>query len=215
MSFPIFGSYSPLLSAFNSPDQDPLSEGGKWDNLNTTHVDQLAITSHLAKCTATSTGESYWLPRTYGPFVDAYLTIATMPAAGNNIDISARIQQPGGNNSYDGYRVRMIESAGTDSLTVNRVDNGTITTLATLSRDFVAGEKIGIRCYGGSIEAWYWDGIKWNFGIVAYDLTYPSSGSVGFHIRGLTGRVSDVYAGDFSDPVQSDRPQILSGVGAK
>ena len=190
----MFGDGASLLSDFTGGDESPLSEGGNWAQLDTIS-DPLIRVSNAAGQAASITGESYWTVQNYGPDVDVYTTITTMPLAGNNVDVSARILGEGGNNTYDGYRARMIQNAGTDSLTICRVANAAITTLATMTtRDFAVGEKVGIRCLGSTVEAWYYAGV-WTLGLSVVDTTYPAAGKIALHVRGTTGRADDFSAG--------------------
>lgn len=136
-----------LLSDFNGADQAPISEAGHWAKLDTGAAGNLNRTGNAVTSSVSTTGESYWTVQNYGPNVQAHVTIGVMPGDVNTIDVSARILQPGGNATYDGYRVRMLQNAGTDSLQLARVDNSIITNIGTLlARDFTAGEKIGIQC---------------------------------------------------------------------
>ena len=193
-----FGDWATLLSNFTGANQNPLSEGGNWANLDTAHGNALQRISNAVGCTASTTGESYWTPADIGADVEAYLTMPTLPGNGNNISISARVLQAGGNATYDGYRVRMNQVAGSnnDALDICRVDNAVVTSLASFaSRDFVAGEKIGIRCIGSTVQAWYYSGGVWTLAAQATDTTYSATGKVAIHLRGTTGRLDDVFAG--------------------
>lgn len=190
----MFGDGASLLSDFTGVDENPLSEGGKWGPLDTTS-NPLRRVSNAATSTVSTTGENYWTVQNYGPDVDVYVTITVMPLAGNNVDVSARIQGEGGAATYDGYRARMLQNAGTDSLTICRVTNAAITTLATMTtRDFAVGEKVGIRCLGSTVEAWYYAGV-WTLGLSVVDTTYPAAGKIALHVRGSTGRADDFSAG--------------------
>lgn len=194
-----FGEYSNLLSDFNGANQDPISEAGHWAKIDTNNSTDLIRTGNAAGSNSSVTGESYWTVQTFGPNVEVWTSISVMPGSGNNIDVSARIQSPGGSLTYDGYRCRMLDQAGTDQLQLVRVDNAVPTNLGTaLDRNFSAGEMIGLRCVGNSIEGWYFDGSNWILGTSATDTTYAAAGNVAIHVRGTTGRANDIYAGTIS-----------------
>jgi len=185
-----------LLSDFHGPNESPILEANRWFKLNSDNTTNLTRSGNKAASSSSVTGESYYTPGLFGPIVEVYCTIDTMPASGNNIDITLRIQNAGGASSYHGYRLRMLDTAGTDQLQLARVDSSILTNIGTpLDRNFSVGEKIGIRCVKNVIEGWYYSGGVWTLGTTALDNTYPNAGNVALHIRGTTGRVSDFYAG--------------------
>lgn len=210
-----FGDWGYLISGFNGPDENPISEGGKWSKLDTSAGGVLRSVSGAVTSNTSTTGESYWNVQQFGPNVECWATIAVMPTDNNNMDVSARIQQAGGSATYDGYRVRVLQLTGTDILQLTRVTNGVITNIGSgLSRDFAVGEKFGLRCIGVTIEGWYDDGTGWKLGTSVVDTTYQNAGNVAIHVRGTTGRADDFYAG--SQVLRPEpSPQVNVGGGMR
>ena len=64
-----------------------------------------------------------------------------------------RMQQTSSYTTVDGYAVRAIVQAGTDTILSARVDNVIATTIATYNQEFSSGDAVGIRCTGSIIEA--------------------------------------------------------------
>jgi len=209
---PAFGDWALMLSSFGGANEDPISEGGKWAKIDTNNSTNLQRLNGRAASNGSVTGESYWTPRDFGPDCEVYTTIAVMPGSGNNIDVSARVQQAGGSLTYDGYRLRMLDQAGTDSLQLVRVDNAVLTNIGTpLARNFAVDEKIGLRCMGNVIEGWYYDGVTWTLGTTVIESTYAAAGKVALHIRGTTGRAEDFFAGDSTFNPIPPIPQVQRG----
>ena len=206
-----FGDSSNLLSNFDGADENPLSEAGRWGDLNTNGPD-LQLVSHQVTSGGATTGERYWLVDTaMGPDVEAYLTIATLPGDGNAIRLYARGQQPG-SNTNDGYEIRYNQiTAATDEILIERCTNAVLTVLATFTQDLIAGDKLGISILGNRIEAWFTTGGVWTLAGSAVDNTYTAAGHVAMGVRGTTGRVDNVYAGELNSLAS---PVHFAGRGA-
>ena len=82
---------------------------------------------------------------------------------------------------------------GTDQVSLERVDNGTIVPLLTINQELVAGDLLLLRVQGQVLEAWL-NRSSWSrIGVVA-DATYGAAGYVGVGLRGTTGRADDFGA---------------------
>jgi len=112
-------------------------------------------------------------------FTDLTAT-ATIGEAGNNHTVFARAALSG---TFRGYMVQAVPG-GIPLIKIRRVDAGVATLIATASGSLAAGDTLGIRCTGTTIEA-----IKNGAAVAsAVDATY-ATGSVGLgaHIAaGLT-----------------------------
>ncbi len=179
-----------LISDFTGADENPLSEGGNWANLNTSS-NPLQRLSNAATASVNADSASYWTPANFGADLEAYVTItspATSPAG-----LIGRIQGEGGAATWDGYVVR----ASTLSLQIGRVDNGVITLLVnTGSVTIASGDKLGMRISGSAIEAWKQlsGSSVWNLVATTTDTTYASAGKIGLFCTSTSIGMDDFYA---------------------
>jgi len=190
-----------ILDDFNRIAESPIT-GLDWGKLISGASNNLNLASNQVACNGSSTGESYWIPKTFGPDVEVFVTVATLPGTGNAVRVHARLQQPGGAGSQDGYQIRTNQVSGSanDQVFIERIDNNAITTIATFTQELATGDKVGIRCVGTTIEAWYKSGAgAWTKLGQATDATYSADGYVGVGIRGTAGRIDDFSVGTITD----------------
>jgi VPS62-like protein len=198
---------SPVLDDFNRSDENPLSDGGEWDNSVYASSEQglRVVSNELAAASLTDTA---WRNDQYGPDQEAWVTIAVKPGGGNAVRVYARLQAPG-TSGYDGYMLRYQQNAGIDQVFVERIDNSAIVTLKALNQEFCMNEKLKIRAVGSNIQAWRYDGRSWQmFGIVS-DATYVGPGYIGLGLRNSSGRLDDFGGGGVSEPQPPPDPSPL------
>ena len=182
------------LDNFNRPDENPLSDGGRWSNgiLNSGESGLVVSGSALA-CTRSTTCSAWRSNAQYGPDVEAWATFTTMPGNGNGLRLYARLQQPG-SAAVDGYVLRAVQQSGTDQVLLDRLDNGVLVNRLTVSEELAAGDTILLRASGSILEAWRHDGSGWSRLGNVPDSTYSAAGYVGVSLRGTSGRLDD-YGG--------------------
>ncbi len=197
------GGFSPdytapsSLTAFTTANENPISLGGTWSNLDTSLAGSIQITSNQAAPTSTSFGAYYYNVQNYGPDVSAYCTVAA--TSSGIARLAARIQGEGGSATWDGYCVSANTNNG--NWQIARVDNGTLTTLlasASSSMTWSNGDKLGISCLGNRISLWYMPngGSVWQRLGTAIDTTYTSAGKVGLMLGNNTSlRIDDLFVG--------------------
>jgi hypothetical protein len=138
-----------VLDSFTRANEGPPMTG--WAALSS---DGLKVDTNQAAPNDTGVNDGYWTTAMTDADVEAYVTIATQPAAGGQSAVWARLA-PGASSTTsdeDGYLVtHRVTSA---DLRILRHDAGVSTTLGTWSVTMAAGDKIGIRCEGDTIEAW-------------------------------------------------------------
>jgi len=189
-----FGDSAVLISDFTGADENPLSEGGNWANLNSSG-NALQRIGNAVSCTAAGAGNFYWTLRNYGPNVEAYLTLGVTGGAG----IVFRAKDEGGSFTWDGYVFTCGPGATT---TIQRVDNSTGTNLFTTTLTWNTGDKLGARIVGSGLALWQLpSGGSWTLLATVQDSTYPLDGKIGVRATGTTVRVDDFFAGDYSDPI--------------
>lgn len=184
-----------LLTAFTGADEDPLSDGGNWANLNSSG-NPLKRVSNAAVASVAGAAASYWTPTNYGPDLEAYVTLVTVTGTQG---ILARIQGEGGANTWDGYQVAQL--AGSNTL-IQRYDNGAATTIAQeATTAWGNGDKIGMRIKGSVIEVWRFPsgGSAWQLLASATDTTYPNAGKIGLYNTQTNGSMDDLYISNISN----------------
>lgn len=181
-----------ILDDFNRADEGP-PPSASWTT-PTGHSGLSVNTNQCAGSGATNSG--YWNPTTFGANAEAYATIAVLPGNSSVIGMIVRVLQPGSSTTFDGYGISFLQAAGTDSISIQRVDNGTGTTLgSTISQEISTNDILGILCRGSTISAWRESG-----GVISElgnrtDTTYAAGGNVLFVVQGTTGRIDDCGGG--------------------
>jgi hypothetical protein len=162
---------------FNRPDEQPLSDGGKWSALNGY---QLKVTSgQLAS--SNSTAQAWRNDVRYGPDQEAWVTIETKPNSGayngDFVRLYVRLQMP---TMWEGYALRFYNNtSGVDQVFLERYTAGAATTIATYNQEILMGDKLKIRAVGSQIEAWRRDNNTGAWAILgppASDSTYVGVG---------------------------------------
>jgi fibronectin type 3 domain-containing protein len=200
----------PTVDAFDRTE-NPLSDAGRWSNgINGSIETGLYTTSNQLACSKTSTCTAWRNAAQYGPDVEVWARLSTLPGANNQLRLLARIQQPG-TSTYDGYMLRPNQLAGTDQILFERVDNGAIVNLLTVNQEFAAGDVFLLRVKGSTVEAWRHDGSTWSRLGTISDSTYPNVGSAGIGMRGTTGRADDFGARTLGVPPPDTEPPSAPG----
>ena len=201
------------VDTFNRADET-LSDAGRWTNgIGGSSETGLSVSSNTLACTVSTTCTAWRNNAQYGPDVEVWAKIATLPGAGNALRLYARLQQPG-SGAFDGYMLRTNELAGPDEVYLEREDNGAITRLLTLTQDLSAGDTLLLRAKGSILEVWRNNGSSWSRLGLAVDSTYATIGSAGIGLRGTSGRLDDFGArtlGGASAPTAPLSLQATSG----
>lgn len=119
----------------------------------------------------------YWNPGTFGPDCEAFITVATLDAADlDTCGVVARLD-PAALNGY-------LSVAHSANITIERLDGGASTTLATFTQAFSNGDSIGIQIIGSALTAWYKSGAgAWVSLGSTTDSTYTGTGNIGAFIN--------------------------------
>ncbi len=198
---------SPVLDDFNRPDENPLSDTGRWGNsVYAGNENGLKVVSN--QLAATSLTDTAWRSdQQYGADQEAWVAIAVKPGGDNAVRVYARLQAPG-SSGYDGYMLRYQQNAGIDQAFIERIDNGAVTMLTTLNREFSINDKLRIRAIGSSIQAWRYGGRGWQVLGTATDTTYTGGGYIGVGLRNASGRLDD-FGGGNAIPLAPVDPEVL------
>lgn len=189
---------TPILDDFNRADG---GAGSNWTNL----LGSITITSNQVSGGSTQ-NVGYWNVTTYGANMEAFITLPTKPSDTAIADIGIRIQDVGSIASVDGYSARVAAAAGTDTLSIQRIDNGTGTTLASVSQEFTSGDSFGIRASGSRLELWYRSGSGlWQRLTTATDTTYTNGGYISLTLVGSAVRGDNFGGGNSYHPIVTRR----------
>ena len=200
----------PVTDSFDRPNET-LSDQGRWSNGIAGSVETgLRVATNQLSCSKTTTCTAWRNPAPVGPDTEVWSRLAALPGTGNQFRLYARVQQPG-TAGFDGYMLRTLQQTGTDELYLERVDNGTITRLLTISQELTAGDTLLLRVNGSTVEAWRHDGTTWTRLGTAQDTTYPTAGRVGVGIRGTTGRLDDYGTRTLGTPPPDTTPPNAPG----
>ena len=128
----------------------------------------------------------------YGPDVEVWARITTLPGMNNQVRLYARLQQAG-TPAFDGYMLRTNQLAGRTRSTSSAMDNGAITTTPTIPgarrRRHSAPAGYGLDGRGMAAQRRLVVAAR-----LCTDSTYAAAGSVGVGLRGTTGRLDDFGA---------------------
>jgi hypothetical protein len=171
--------------------------GSNWTAIGGNSFGLMSISSNTAvdPSAPTKYAWNYWNPASFGPDVEAYVTVSSY--AGGVIRIGARVT-PGTSNSGSGYYVS-ISATGTWSII--RIDNGVVATLASTPANapqpLASGDKIAIRIVGSVVTALHYTSSGW-VQVLSYDTSldstrYTGAGRVAFEF--LNGAFDDFGAG--------------------
>lgn len=150
---------------------------------------------------------------TFGPNSECYVTISTKPGDNELVLLVARLVQETSLATVDGYCLRFQVLAGTDSLTLQRLDNGVQTSLgAAISQEISAGDSIGLNISGSTLQAYYKaSGGSWGqVGTDRTDTTYSAAGKLALFSSGTTVRIDGFGGGT----VNYTTTGTLTGPGA-
>lgn len=139
-----------ILDNFNRANEGPPPTG--WITVNNGHK----IVSNQLVPNSNAYSDSYW-NTSYGPDMEAYVTIVTKESTGNSIGLQVRVQP---SDSYKAYYLLTEISSGAsdDTIKIKYWNGSTGSTLATYTQEITNGDSIGISAVGSTITAWYKSG---------------------------------------------------------
>jgi hypothetical protein len=136
----------------------------------------------------------------YGPDCEVYVTINTKPADGNVILLFARGLQTTSLLTVDGYVLRFVQNAGTDTFVIQRITNGAATSLSsTFNQEVTNGDSIGLEIVGNTLTAYYKSGGgAWTSLGSTTDSTYTGAGKLGILTSSTGVRLDDFGGGTYA-----------------
>jgi len=158
----------------------------------------LEIQGNAATSSSAALGANYWNVSNFGPNCEVYATISTKQADGDGLDLVARAQQESSLSTLDGYGLELQVVAGTDTVAIIRIDNGTGTVLGSaVGQEIGAGDALGLEIIGNTLMLYRKpSGGSWaTLGSLQTDSTYPNAGKLELLLVNTVVRVDDFGGG--------------------
>lgn len=191
MAFPTTG----ILDSFTGADENPIATNWSSGIVNGEAGGQRLSNAFTGGSAAW--GGSYYDLADYGPNVECFVKVPTLPADGETISTWARVTNPGGA-SAGGYQVKYVHSdPGPGFMEIMRMTGGsTFVSLGTAGLTLAAGDGIGIYCYDDQIEGWEFDGASWTLQLGPFtDATHADAGKIGLEVFNTVARLGDFGGG--------------------
>lgn len=174
---------TPIIDDFNRANEYPLSQGGHWQTRNDS-AGQVLSNQYAPRASPTGRYQQVYIG--VGPFTDCegYVTVATP----NDWSLVTARNQAGTNLSLN--KNYCVQSGAGSFIVLKKVSN-TETFLASTTHAVSAGDQIGIRCIGTTIEGWHkpaagsWSLIlsatdsSWASGFLGMEQGNPGGGAIG------------------------------------
>lgn len=214
---------TPLLTTFPGPDEDPISEGGKWvANIRTATATRKGcalggVGSHRITRSgdAAAASESVW-NTSFSADQEVYTTIQRLGSSGQEIDLYLRIT----NNATSNVRGLLMAyelGAGTANWQWYWLNNTTYTAIgASVSTQLIsAGDSIGAAAYGSTLESWYKAAAgSWTLLGSRSDTNITGSGNLGIYITAGSNFEGGNFGGGALAADSDDFPAGVVGRGA-
>lgn len=213
MAFPT----TSVLSSFTGADEDPLSESSAWAGPVQAGRRTLARASNQALRSTTDTvptsgeGQSYRSGGTFGPDLEAFATIATLPESGKGVATWGRIQNP---NSGTMAAYLAVYTTGTGFRLFKVTGGSTFAQLgSTAATAASAGDKIGLECIGSTIRVLHFTSGSWVQRVSVTDSTITAAGYIGLESGSVNARIDDFGGGTVGAAPLGRRDMLLLGCG--
>ena len=164
---------------FNRADEDPLSGGGRWAQLDTS-IDPYRLVSNTVRPELGEVWGTAYMVGEQAADVEVSVTLAVAPTDVNSsVLLMARVQDPGGSDQADGYMLRWEQDG--DIVLFRFVNFATFPVTIDSDTGFFMsdGDRMALRCVGTTIEGWLYQSGAWTKVLSGTEATH-SSGYVGF-----------------------------------
>lgn len=184
---------SAVIDDFNRANEGPSMTG--WTNVNDMAGSSgrgFEVIGNQAQCNAISVNMDYKTATTYGPDVEAYVTIVDIGVGVDSSGIAFRLSDPTG--TPTGY---LVIATASNNIQVYRIDgDSSVTQLGSdISQTVGDGDSIGVTMIGSTITVYYKVGAgAWNSIGTRTDSTYSGAGYIG-----LWADCGNPHSGKFDD----------------
>lgn len=181
-----------MLDDFDRADENPLSQGGNWENFAA--IPCRVVSNECAS--AAGNGIAAYVGLNLGTVQECWCEFGSFVLAVNqSIYATARVTINGAANTWSGYAMIWAYNGITEQIQLRRIVNNVETVLAFQDPfSMTAGDRIAVRTDESRIEGWTYNGGVWTLRLTATDATI-TSGEVGLSISGGATRVSSFGGG--------------------
>ncbi len=196
-----------ILDSFERANEDPLSQGGAWSQSSVNGAGETLEVLSLAA--GQNEGEvvqanSFRQSEVTGD-AEVHARIATMPENDQVSYLYLNLQQAG-TAGFDGYRMRWYHWIATDQLSIEKIVDGTPTSLVgPIGLDPGTGDTLLLRREGEGIELWRKSGGAWTKLLTSADPSF-NSGKLGLGLDDDQGRWDDFGGGAVTGPPPPPQP---------
>lgn len=189
------GPTTNVLDNFNRATEDPLFQWGHWEGSVDGAGPTLEVLGNAAGHNEGSTAGDSYRPATVSGDSEAHATLSDVP--GNNAPMYLYLHLGDlGGAGWDGYRLRIERWVSTtpDTVAIQKVSNGTATTLVSSSlagpSDLQTGDGYLLRRSGSALTLWRRNAGTWSQLLSTSDSAY-GSGRIGLGVADDSGRWDD------------------------
>lgn len=188
---------SPILDDFNRSDEGP-PPSSDW----TTITGDLRVVSNEVKGND-AFNIATWTADSFSANQKCFITITGKSDTNDDIISVIARGQDSGADTYDVCHI--LKTAATDRIVLRRVDDTVPTVLNDTAQELTAGDSIGIRAIGDTIESWYHNGTVWVLIASVTDNTYPNTGDIGLLIQNTVATCDNFGGGEVGIPIYRRR----------
>lgn len=205
-----------VLDNFNRSNVGP-PPSASWSQAFSGIFGQFKVVSNRAAVNSILNGyaENYYNVADYGGDCEAYVTLVTKPANATIFGLGLRMVDLVGAANPEGYMLFLSALSGTDTLQIDRIDNGVRTLLGTtVTQEISNGDSIGIRAIGSNLTCWYKaSGGSWALLFSRTDATYSAAGRIEI-ITTSAATVLDDFGGGTYIPIAVTGGAVTPAVGS-
>jgi hypothetical protein len=191
-----------VLDDFNRPDEDPLSDGGRWITPTPNTGGSLQVISdQCAGRSATGGSEMYWHQQRWKANMEVFCTLAVKPLANEWFFLNLRINNNDTASAFvSSYFLLMTALSGTDKIEIYREQPGgggtaVTTQLAIVSQEFAAGDRFWFTAIDNVLTGYRDDGTGFAQVLTVTDTAFNNDGFISVQIKNATCRIDDFGGG--------------------
>lgn len=192
-----------VLDSFNRADND-ITIGSNWVIWPFFNANLSVISNQVGTPSATSQGNLYAV--SHGPDVEYYVTIAVLPADGNNLEFGFRHDSNTAVDTWYGLTITKVAGSNNDTWRLFKFVTGSFTEIqaaTSMGIDLVANDVVGLRMVGSAFNV-YVNGVSRGN---TTDGSITNAGYGGLITADTTIRFDDFGGGTFT--AVNNRQRIL------
>jgi fibronectin type 3 domain-containing protein len=197
---------TPVLDDFA---RAPGALGSMWQSPGLADLGVITIQSSGLTGSSAGASSATWSAGTFVADQEAYLTVPTLPKAGEFVQVAGRVRTLGPS-GVSCYFLRVTPSTSSWDLR-KKINGGASTSIKVFTSPFVAGDGAGLRLTGSAITAFRKPGVgAWVLIGSATDTAISNGGYVSFTLGDTTARGGAFGAGSFTPPAPAQPPAAPS-----